>query len=91
VSADWRSSELCLDEPEFWFPVGISPAAQAQAAEAKAVCRTCPVVDTCRDWSLTFRPRLTDGIFAGLDGDDRTRLWRAQSRQDARERQEAQT
>ena len=43
---DWRDRAACLDvDPELFFPIGNTGPALAQIDEAKAVCRTCPVVD----------------------------------------------
>ena len=42
---DWRHRAICRDEdPELFFPVGTSGPALLQIAEAKTVCRRCPVV-----------------------------------------------
>ena len=46
---DWRHRAACLDEdPELFFPIGNTGPALQQIEDAKAVCRRCPVVDTCR-------------------------------------------
>lgn len=52
--ADWRDLGLCRThpEPELWFPIGASPAAHAQTGEAKAICRQCPVIQRCWQWSV---------------------------------------
>ena len=45
---DWRHRAICRDEdPELFFPVGTSGPALLQIAEAKSVCRRCPVVSEC--------------------------------------------
>ena len=50
---DWRHRAACLDEdPELFFPIGNTGPALLQIDEAKAVCRRCPVVDTCLKWAL---------------------------------------
>ena len=49
---DWRHRAACLDEdPELFFPIGNTGPALLQIDEAKAVCRRCPVVDTCLKWA----------------------------------------
>lgn len=43
---DWRAKAACRDkDPELFFPVGNTGAAYNQIEEAKAVCRTCKVID----------------------------------------------
>ena len=43
---DWRAKAACRDkDPELFFPVGNTGAAYQQIEEAKAVCRTCKVID----------------------------------------------
>jgi WhiB family redox-sensing transcriptional regulator len=45
---DWRHWAICRDEdPELFFPVGTSGPALLQIAEAKSVCRRCPVASEC--------------------------------------------
>ncbi len=45
---DWRDRAACLDaDPELFFPIGNTGPAILQIEEAKAVCRTCPVIDSC--------------------------------------------
>lgn len=46
----------CAEDPEMWFPVGTSwDGHAAQAALAKAACRTCPIVADCLAWALDTR------------------------------------
>ena len=50
---DWRHRAACLDEdPELFFPIGNTGPALLQIEEAKAVCRRCPVMETCLQWAL---------------------------------------
>ncbi|MEU8316639.1 MULTISPECIES: WhiB family transcriptional regulator [Actinomycetes] len=72
---NWRLHGSCRSvDPELFFPVGYSIAADRQAAEAIAICHTCPVIDTCRTWATTTRE--PHGIWGGLTEDDRTRARR---------------
>ena len=49
---DWRAKAACRDkDPELFFPVGNTGAAYQQIEEAKAVCRTCKVIDACPPFS----------------------------------------
>lgn len=58
---DWRAGAICrTEDPELFFPVGeehttgrgASGPVQMQNAEAKAVCRRCPVVSECLAWAI---------------------------------------
>ena len=65
---DWRAKAACRDkDPELFFPVGNTGAAYQQIEEAKAVCRTCKVIDAClKDY----------GVWGGLSEDERRALKR---------------
>ena len=54
---DWRAKAACRDkDPELFFPVGNTGAAYQQIEEAKAVCRTCKVIDACLKCALDTNP-----------------------------------
>lgn len=76
---DWRTKAGCLTEdPELFFPIGSTGPAALQIEEAKAVCRRCPVVETCLRWALD-----TDqdaGVWGGLSEDERRALKRRNAR-----------
>lgn len=73
----WRGQGLCIAiDPEFFFPVeSETAAAKAQARQAKAVCRGCPVLAQCREFELTptssGRLRSEYGVFAGMTAEER--------------------
>lgn len=76
VSTDWnwRRRAACRDEdPELWFPVGTGPLAQRQIAQAKALCRRCPVRDECRADAAPY------GIWGGTTEDERDAARRQRS------------
>jgi hypothetical protein len=53
--ADWRHRSACrTEDPELFFPVGTDGPALLQIAEAKTVCRRCPVVTECLTWALVM-------------------------------------
>ena len=61
----WLDESACADEdPELFFPVGEGPTAQAQAREAKAVCRGCDVQLNCIDYAI--RAKVSDGVWGGI-------------------------
>jgi WhiB family redox-sensing transcriptional regulator len=69
----WRADALCSAlrvDPELFFPIGHGDPAQRQEAEAKAICRSCPVVLACRQWADDFRPRV-EGIWGASSASDR--------------------
>jgi WhiB family transcriptional regulator, redox-sensing transcriptional regulator len=71
---DWRHRAACRDEdPELFYPVGDSGPALLQIAEAKAVCRRCPVIRDCLSWALV---RENDGVWGGMSADERRVLKR---------------
>lgn len=69
---NWRADAACSGiGTEIFFPVTEDPEASAQA---KAVCATCPVQETCLQYALATNQ--TDGVWGGLDGNERRRLRR---------------
>lgn len=78
---DWRSKAACLNvDPELFFPIGNTGPAIAQAAEAKAVCASCTVKDTCLQWAIDNNQ--DSGVWGGMSEDER----RAYKRRNARVR-----
>jgi WhiB family redox-sensing transcriptional regulator len=70
---DWRERAKCRDEePELFFPVGTSGPALLQVAEAKTVCRQCPVVAECLAWALGSGQ--DHGVWGGMSEDERRAL-----------------
>jgi len=76
---DWRHRAACLTEdPELFFPIGNTGPALVQIDEAKAVCRRCPVIDTCLSWALESGQDA--GVWGGLSEDERRSLKRRTAR-----------
>jgi WhiB family redox-sensing transcriptional regulator len=72
---DWRELAACREEdPELFFPIGTGPAADAQAEQAKAVCRRCPVLEQCLTYALSSGQDA--GIWGGLTEDERRAMRR---------------
>ncbi|MFC4951236.1 WhiB family transcriptional regulator [Pseudonocardia sp. GCM10023141] len=67
----WDRANCRKEQPELFFPVGTSGPALIQIAEAKSVCRRCPVVDTCLEWAMVNG--LREGIWGGLTEEERRR------------------
>ena len=75
----WRDRAACLGvDPELFFPIGNTGPALMQIEEAKAVCRRCPVVDTCLAWALESGQDA--GVWGGLSEDERRALKRRNAR-----------
>lgn len=77
---DWRHEAACAGPQyakhgELWFP---NPADEEGRKAAIRVCRTCPVIQQCRDWALDSRQDA--GIWGGLDERERRALLRRQGR-----------
>src|SRR3954452_16101154 len=84
---DWRHRAACRDEdPELFFPVGNSGPALLQIAEAKTVCRRCPVVSECLEWALETGEE--GGVWGGMSEAERDAVQakRAQDRYEAKKR-----
>lgn len=80
---DWRHRAACWGEdPEDFFPVGNSGPALLQTAEAKSVCRRCPVVSECLNWALETGQDA--GVWGGMSEDERRALKRRNVRTRAR-------
>lgn len=76
---DFRHRAICRDEdPDLFFPVGTSGPALLQIAEAKTVCRRCPVVSECLSWALDSGQDA--GVWGGMSEDERRALKRRNGR-----------
>lgn len=76
---DWRHRAACLTEdPELFFPIGNTGPALQQIEDAKAVCRSCSVMDTCLKWAIDSGQDA--GVWGGLSEDERRSLKRRAAR-----------
>lgn len=79
VTDDWRHQAACrTEDPELFFPVGTSGPALLRIAEAKTVCRHCPVVTDCLTWALESGQDA--GVWGGMSEDERRALKRREAR-----------
>jgi hypothetical protein len=75
-AAVWQDSAGCRKEdPELFFPTGDSGPWLLTIEQAKAICRTCPVVEACAQWAADTRQ--DHGIFGGLTEQERRANHRA--------------
>jgi WhiB family redox-sensing transcriptional regulator len=70
VRTDWFDDAACRDTDTTVF----FPTSDAQAAEAKAICASCPVREECLEHALETRP--ADGVWGGLTATERHRVLR---------------
>ena len=79
---DWRKRAACRHEdPELFFPIGVTGPAVAQTAQAKAVCARCPVREPCLAWALETNQG--SGVWGGMSEDERRAYRRALARRPA--------
>ncbi len=72
MSATWRKRAACRGiDVDVFYPVTED---DADAAEAKAICATCPVRETCLEHALAHRER--EGIWGGATERERRRIVR---------------
>jgi WhiB family transcriptional regulator, redox-sensing transcriptional regulator len=72
---DWRHLAACREEdPELFFPIGTTGPALLQIEHAKAVCRSCSVVDDCLSWAMESGQ--DSGVWGGLSEEERFALKR---------------
>ena len=71
---DWATDGACWNHPtpDLWFP---DKGDNVSSRVAKQICAECPVLSTCRQYSLDTRQGY--GIWGGLSADDRRKLRRA--------------
>jgi len=68
----WRRDAACRDlDIDIFFPFDEMEGA---SLEAKEICETCPVVDTCLQYSLATNQ--AEGVWGGLDANERRRMRR---------------
>ncbi|MQA78544.1 MAG: WhiB family transcriptional regulator [Streptosporangiales bacterium] len=76
---DWRHRAKCREvDPELFFPIGNTGPALSQIEEAKAVCRQCPVVESCLEWALSTGQDA--GVWGAMSEDERRALKRQRIR-----------
>ncbi|CAK7288474.1 WhiB family transcriptional regulator [Streptomyces misionensis] len=79
ATAPERPRAACVDEdPDLFFPVGDSGPALIQEDEAKAVCRRCPLIESCLQGALERGEAA--GVWGGLSERERRSLKRRAAR-----------
>ncbi len=75
VPGDWADAASCKGKTDLFFPPGECGGHSVNAAwyqAAKAICRTCPVIEPCREFGIVSGERF--GVFGGLDPGERRRF-----------------
>lgn len=71
---DWRDHAACRDtDPDLFFPIGTAGESLLQIAEAKQICRACPVCGPCLRWAVDSG---SAGVWGGTTEDERRILRR---------------
>ena len=79
MNEPWRLRASCRTEPtESFFPEREGGRGTQLAAEAQAVCHTCPVRQQCLDYALSDAAIF--GIWGGTTDQDRRRIRRERRR-----------
>ena len=60
----WFGMAACKGKTELMFPKQHKDI--TYIAQARALCRTCPVIDNCLEYALEFPPADMHGVWAGL-------------------------
>jgi WhiB family transcriptional regulator, redox-sensing transcriptional regulator len=70
VRTEWQDDAACRGaDTDVFFP-----AAEADTGPARAICAACPVAEACLEYAIETRQ--PDGIWGGLNADERHRLLR---------------
>ena len=74
--SDWRqeANSRAIRDPDLFFPVGTTGPALEQIAQAKSICRACPVKKKCLEWAL--QTHQDSGVWGGLSEEERRALAR---------------
>jgi WhiB family redox-sensing transcriptional regulator len=78
---DWQSEGNCRgeDSAKFFLPDGSrGPDRARREAQAKAICQTCPVLERCREHSLTTQEPY--GVWGGMGENERNEILKARKR-----------
>lgn len=74
---EWKTKAVCRQQnPELFFP---NRGDHDTAAQARQVCRSCPVITECLDDALSRKER--HGVWGGLTPGERTHLRRQMAEQ----------
>lgn len=67
-----ESPPPCCGQEDIFFPVTYTKVCHDQIAQAKDICRACPLIEACQSWAVE-RPSL-DGVWGATTPLDRRRI-----------------
>jgi WhiB family transcriptional regulator, redox-sensing transcriptional regulator len=70
----WTEVAACRGaDPDLFFPIVSTRQRKSleQIDEAKAICRSCPVIDACRAWALDNPAMAEFGVWGGTTEEER--------------------
>ena len=68
---NWQESAACRDLPVDWFFPEAGANSWHDLRRAVAVCETCPVIEDCLKYALSFGYRALPGIWGGTSENQR--------------------
>ena len=68
---NWQEEAACRDLPVDWFFPEAGANSWHDLRRAVAVCETCPVIEDCLKYALTFEARALPGIWGGTSENQR--------------------
>lgn len=77
---DWQQQAACrgIDTSSFYHPENErGPSRLRREMRAKAICATCPVIESCLRWALAAREPY--GVWGGTSAEDREQILASQS------------
>ena len=70
---NWRDDAACTHaDPDLFFPIGTTGAAEAQIDAAKQICHRCPARMPCLAWALDHA--VSSGVWGGTTEEERRAL-----------------
>ncbi len=74
TDSGWQTQAVCIGMvTEGFFPTGTTGPALDQIAQAKTICKGCPVIQQCLNWAIHHGEY---GIWGGKTEDERRTLRR---------------
>jgi WhiB family redox-sensing transcriptional regulator len=70
---NWRDDAACTHaDPDLFFPIGTTGAAETQIDAAKRICHGCPARMPCLAWALDHA--VSSGVWGGTTEEERRAL-----------------
>ena len=69
----WQDSALCTQVGPYLWDIAAEDGRTTEAKQAKAICRTCPVMEQCALYALDTG--IEFGIYGAMGPRDRRKVW----------------